>query len=233
MCTFLYCFIKQAFFWTFRVFWGYAWLGWNFSDVHSRYSRTRRHQTALSSTVWHHNPVTSLHEPRCRPQESGALRHFTAQSLQTLFQDTPLDNIFNFLKNLTMYLKIHVLYHFLNHIFTTERSEVSMTFDVPHVSVFQPSLFSLFINDLASITGENIYVDCDMLADNTTLHTCGKHILQIRSNMQLDQISNWRDNNHMAINPIKTKSMTIATRQKHQLSPLPLDLVLKCQNTVS
>ena len=125
-----------------------------------------------------------------------------------------------------MYLKIHVLYHFLNHIFTTERSEVSMTFDVPHVSVFQPSLFSLFINDLASITGENIYVDCDMLADNTTLHTCGKHILQIRSNMQLDQISNWRDNNHMAINPIKTKSMTIATRQKHQLSPLSLDLIL-------
>ena len=28
------------------------------------------------------------------------------------------------------------------------------------------------------------------------------------------------------INPIKTKSMTVATRQKHQLSPLPLDLVL-------
>ena len=30
----------------------------------------------------------------------------------------------------------------------------------------------------------------------------------------------------MVINPIKTKSTTIATRQKHQLSPLPLDLVL-------
>ena len=28
------------------------------------------------------------------------------------------------------------------------------------------------------------------------------------------------------INPIKTKSVTIATRQKHQLSPLPLDLAL-------
>ena len=42
----------------------------------------------------------------------------------------------------------------------------------------------------------------------------------------LDQVSSWCDNNHMVINPIKTKSMTIATRQKHQLSPLPLDLVL-------
>ena len=42
----------------------------------------------------------------------------------------------------------------------------------------------------------------------------------------LDQVSSWCDNNHMVINPIKTKSMTIATRQKHQLSPLPLDFVL-------
>ena len=38
----------------------------------------------------------------------------------------------------------------------------------------------------------------------------------------LDQVSKWCDNNHM----VKTKSMTITTRQKHQLSPLPLDLVL-------
>ena len=67
-----------------------------------------------------------------------------------------------------------------------------------------------------------------MPVDDTTLHTSGKDILQIRSNMQdnLDQVSNWCDNNHMVINPIKTKSMTVVSRQKHQLSPLPLDLVL-------
>ena len=67
-----------------------------------------------------------------------------------------------------------------------------------------------------------------MLADDTTLHTSGKDIMQIRNNMQesLDQVSNWCDNNHMVINPTKTKSVTVATRQKHQLSPLPLDLVL-------
>ena len=36
-----------------------------------------------------------------------------------------------------------------------------------------------------------------MLADDTTLHTSGKDILQIKSNMQdsLDQVSNWCDNN--------------------------------------
>ena len=52
--------------------------------------------------------------------------------------------------------------------------------------------------------------------------------MQIISNMQdsLDQVSSWCDHNHMVINPIKAKSMTIATRQKHQLSTLPLDLVL-------
>ena len=40
-----------------------------------------------------------------------------------------------------------------------------------------------------------------------------------------DQASNRCDNNHMVINPIKTKSTTIVTRQKHQLSPLPFNLI--------
>ena len=71
-----------------------------------------------------------------------------------------------------------------------------------------------------------------MLADDTTLHTSGKNILEIRSNIQdsLDQVSSWCDNNYMVINPIKTKSMTIATRQKYQLSPVPPDLVLNWAN---
>ena len=43
---------------------------------------------------------------------------------------------------------------------------------------------------------------------------------------RLDQVSNWCDNKHMVISPIKTKSMAIATTQKHQLLPLPLDLIL-------
>ena len=42
----------------------------------------------------------------------------------------------------------------------------------------------------------------------------------------IDQVFNWCDNNHMVVNSIKTKSMASATRQKHQLSPVPLDLVL-------
>ena len=72
---------------------------------------------------------------------------------------------------------------------------------------------------------KHISVDCDILADGTTLHTSGNNILQIRSNTQdgLDKGSSWCDNNHMVITPIKTKS----DRQKHQLIvTLPLDLVL-------
>ena len=76
-------------------------------------------------------------------------------------------------------------------------------------------------------TWKNISADCDMSADETTLHTSGNIILQISSNMQysLDQVFSWYDNNHMVINPIKTKSMITAATEKHQLSPLPLDLV--------
>ena len=53
-----------------------------------------------------------------------------------------------------------------------------------------PILFNLFFNDLP-LHVKDISVDCDMLADDTTLHTSGKDIMQIRGNMQdsLDQVS--------------------------------------------
>ena len=40
----------------------------------------------------------------------------------------------------------------------------------------------------------------------------------------------WCNTNHMLINPVKTKSMVITTRQKHQLSDLLLRLSLDGQN---
>ena len=141
------------------------------------------------------------------------------------------------LKKLTIYLKNSCSLPFLK-LYIRNRtqcvllhgsysSKESVKYGVPQGSVLGPILFSLFINDLP-LHVKNISFDCDMLADDTTLHTSGKDILQFRSKMQdsLDQVSSWCDNNHMVINPIKTKSITITTRQKHQLSPLPVDLVL-------
>ena len=117
-------------------------------------------------------------------------------------------------------------------------SEGCVKFGVPQGSVLGPILFSIFINDLP-LHVTNISVACDMLADDTTLHTSGKDIKQVELTLQksLDQVSCWCDNNSMVINPKKTHSMTISTRQKHQLLPLSLDLLLlelklnKWQNT--
>ena len=56
----------------------------------------------------------------------------------------------------------------------------------------------------------------------------GKDIMQVEHTLQesLDQVLCWCDNNSMVIDPKKTHSMTIATRQKHQLLPLSIDLLL-------
>ena len=106
-------------------------------------------------------------------------------------------------------------------------SESSVKLGIPQGSVLGPILFSIFINDLP-LHVTNISVACDMLADDTTLHASGKVIMQVEHTLQesLDQVSCWCNNNFMVINPKKTHSMTIATRQKHQLFPLSFDLLL-------
>ena len=55
---------------------------------------------------------------------------------------------------------------------------------------------------------------------------------QIQKTLQLrlGRISVWCNVNHMLINPVKTKSMIINTRQKHLLSDLSLRLSLDGQN---
>ena len=59
-----------------------------------------------------------------------------------------------------------------------------------------------------------------------------KIIVQIQKTLKLclDRISVSCNTNHMLINPLKTKSMEITTRQNHQLSDLPLRLSLDVQN---
>ena len=98
-----------------------------------------------------------------------------------------------------------------------------------------PVLFCIYINDLPLHIPSNIpsnSAECHILADDTTLHTTGKSVVQIQKTLQLclDRISVWCNINHMLINPVKTKSMIITTRQKHQLSDLSLKLSVDGQN---
>ena len=74
--------------------------------------------------------------------------------------------------------------------------------------------------------------ECHMLTDYITLQTTGKSIVQIKEMLQLcfGRISVWCNTNHMLINPVKTKTMVITTRQKYQLSDLSLRLSLDGQN---
>ena len=86
----------------------------------------------------------------------------------------------------------------------------------------EPLLFSLFFDELPFHV-KNISDDCDiwqMTHHCTHLEKRRRYLTnQLRSGIQLVVTI------VMVINPIKTKSMTIASRQKHQLSPVPLDLV--------
>ena len=92
-------------------------------------------------------------------------------------------------------------------------SEGTVKYGVPQGSVFGPELFCIYINDLPLQIPSNS-AECHMLADDTTLHTTGKSVVQIQRMLQLclDNISVWCNVNHMLINPVKTNSMIITTR---------------------
>ena len=64
-----------------------------------------------------------------------------------------------------------------------------------------------------------------------SLTAAGKSIAAINSKLQtsLQEVSDWCSANAMLLNPWKTKSMVITTRQKHQRDLLSLDHLLKTQ----
>ena len=110
-------------------------------------------------------------------------------------------------------------------------SDGTVKYGVPQRSVLGPVLFCIYVNDLPLIIPSNSG-ECHIFADDTILHTTEK---KSRANSKysialLDHISVWCNVNQMLINPVKTKSMIITTRQKHQLSDLSLRLSLDGQN---
>ena len=97
-------------------------------------------------------------------------------------------------------------------------SEGQIPFGVPQGSILGPILFSLFINDMPlHISNENT---CEMFTDESTLHFSGKTITEISNILQssLNDVNEWCVSNNMVLNPAKTETMLIATRQKLQLS---------------
>ena len=90
-----------------------------------------------------------------------------------------------------------------------------------------PIFFGIFVNDLP-LHVKDVQVACDMLAYGTTVHTSRKCIMHVEHALQggLDQVTSFYDNNSTVINPRKTHSMTIVTRQKHKMLPFSLELLL-------
>ena len=101
---------------------------------------------------------------------------------------------------------------------------------VPQGSILGPLLFCLFINDMA-IHISNNDVNCDLFADDSSLHTSSTSIETIESSLQtsLDDVCNWCTINRMVLHPKKTKAMVITSRQKHQLQPLTLKLQINTE----
>ena len=91
-------------------------------------------------------------------------------------------------------------------------------FGVPQGSILGPLLFSLYINDLPlSITSSL----CEMFADDTSLHTSDNDLVSLANKLQLtlNELTLWTKQNHMALNPSKTKCMLITTPKKRATLP--------------
>ena len=87
-----------------------------------------------------------------------------------------------------------------------------------------PVLICIYINDLPLHIQSNS-AECQVLADDTAVHTTGKSVVQILQ-LCLNSISVWYNANHMLINPVKTKSIAVTKRQKNQRLDLSLRLSL-------
>jgi len=76
-------------------------------------------------------------------------------------------------------------------------------------------------------------VDCDMFVDGSSFSASGNNIDAINAKLQpsIQEVTEWCSANAVLVNPEKTKSMIVATSQKHQRGIPPLCLTLNSQVT--
>jgi hypothetical protein len=138
------------------------------------------------------------------------------RKIDVYFQNTLVTSLVrSYLSNRTQYVQFN----------GKSSSKALMKCGVPQGSILGPLFFCLFINDLP-ISLKDTNVDCDMFADDNTLHSNDKTIDTVQQSLQqgLDIVQDWCQKNKMVLNPEKTKSMVVATRQKHQRQQLVLNL---------
>ena len=103
----------------------------------------------------------------------------------------------------------------------------------PQGSILGPLLFCIFINDLP-LHIQDKKVRSSLFADDSSLDTNGKTVKEIEVTLQksLNDVSGWRKTTACVYTLKKTKYMVIATRQKHQRSPLRLKLDIDSKTVV-
>ena len=119
---------------------------------------------------------------------------------------TPFKLIQNYLINRKQYVKYK----------TYESNLKSVNTGVPQGLILGPLLFSIYINDLVTVSNKLNYI---MYADDTTLYfnveDFPKDDLCNCVTNELNKIHLWLQNNKLSLNAEKTKCMTFHTRQKH------------------